>query len=511
MTTGRAAVGTAKRWRAHRMAAAVSATMLAVGWGAPPASAQITGLSGVWSYSETINVHCVVEGEDLGTDQLSGSGDISVQQDGNMIRWTAPSLDIERTGVLNGNVVTVSGPFAIPLSGPFDVTFSTNTFSGAGTVNANADQIPLSGTGVAAGTVCASGIGCGAFSCTGTSQALLRRPLVTVQRTGTCGGMVTSSPPGIACGDDCANGFSKGGPVTLAAQPNPGAAFGGWSGACAGTGPCTLFPAASANVQAQFLCAPLVAAVLPSSRSVQTGTAATAFATVINAGATALTGCTIARTTAVPTTFTYQATDPATNQPVGAPNTPVGIPAGQAKTFVVSLTPSAAFAPVDVRFAFACPTVAPAPVFVGLNTLLLTASAAPVPDIVALAATSSGDGTVMVDRPLPSIDQTVRAGAFAVATVNLGAEGTISVSADSNGAPIAVSTAVCQTGSDGACIGPALSEISVHIAAGAQPTFAVFVVAVGTVPSDPAANRIFVRFKQDGVSRGATSVAVRTP
>ena len=44
------------------------------------------------------------------------------------------------------------------------------------------------------------------------------------------------------------------------------------------------------------------------------------------------------------------------------------------------------------------------------------------------------------------------------------------------------------------------------------PTFSVFVRAFGAVPFNPGVNRIFVRFVDgDGITRGATSVAVRTP
>ena len=61
----------------------------------------------------------------------------------------------------------------------------------------------------------------------------------------------------------------------------------------------------------------IVAAVLPSSRSVQVGTFATAFATIINTGSVTATNCGISLVTAIPATFSFQTTNPLTNQAIG--------------------------------------------------------------------------------------------------------------------------------------------------------------------------------------------------
>jgi hypothetical protein len=249
----------------------------------------------------------------------------------------------------------------------------------------------------------------------------------------------------------------------------------------------------------------VVAAVLPSSRSVQVGVAATAFATVINIGQAIAVGCSIAPVTSVPASFIYQTTDPATNQVNGFPNTAANIAAGAAQSFVLATTPTAPFAPTDVQFSFVCSNTDPAPINVGLNTLLLSASDIPVPDIVALAATTTNDGIL-------NIPGTNGTGAFAVATVNVGATGTITASADTGSGALPVNISLCQTDpATGQCISALGPIVTTMINANATPTFAIFVQGNGNVPFDPAANRIFVRFKDGGgLTRGSTSVAMRT-
>jgi hypothetical protein len=250
---------------------------------------------------------------------------------------------------------------------------------------------------------------------------------------------------------------------------------------------------------------PLVAAILPSSRSVQINTAATAFATIINIGQTLAISCTIAPANNLLATFLYQTTDPTTNQVTGLPNAPVNIPAGAAQSFVIAITPVTAIAPTDVSFDFACANTEPAPVNTGLNTILLSASNTPVPDIVALAATLTNDGIV-------NILGASGTGVFAVATVNVGASASITASADTGSATLPVNITLCQTDpATGQCISAIDPSVTTMINANATPTFGIFVEGNGIVPIDPATNRIFVRFKDDGdITRGSASVAVRT-
>jgi hypothetical protein len=251
--------------------------------------------------------------------------------------------------------------------------------------------------------------------------------------------------------------------------------------------------------------APLVAAVLPVSRSIETGGTATAFATIINPSASNLSNCFIRPATVLPASFAYQTTNPATNALTGTPNTPVSIAAGGSQSFVFALTANAAFPPTNVTLGFECTYAGPAAVSTGLDTLLLSASAAPVPDVVALAATVQNDGIVHV-RGAPM------AGAFAVATINLGAGSPIAASVDTGAASLPLTLALCQTNPHtGACLAAPSPTVSTTIAADAIPTFGIFVTASGTIPFDPANSRVFVQFADPGGNiRGETSVAVET-
>lgn len=84
------------------------------------------------------------------------------------------------------------------------------------------------------------------------SFALAQRTL-TVSKTGTGSGVVTSNPTGINCGATCSAQFSHGSSVTLTATDDAGSVFLGWAGACTGTSTtCTVTMSADTSVSANF-------------------------------------------------------------------------------------------------------------------------------------------------------------------------------------------------------------------------------------------------------------------
>ena len=249
----------------------------------------------------------------------------------------------------------------------------------------------------------------------------------------------------------------------------------------------------------------MVASILPSTRSGKIGTTLTAFVSVINTGATTAFKVILRPTGGLAALFAYQTTDPQTNALTGTLNTPVDIPPGQIQTYVIALTPYGAFDPTDLELGYEGTNTDPVAPISGLNTLLVSAALEPIPDLVALAATAGNNGIV----DIPGATGT---GAFSVATVNLGAPGQITASADTGGVALPLTLLVCQTNpATGLCVSPVQESVTILIGAGETPTFAVFAAASASVTFDPAHNRIFFRLKDtlDAI-RGGTSVAPRT-
>ena len=188
------------------------------------------------------------------------------------VAWEGPGIPL---AVIGGNLISpfVAGPVT-----SFNLAVTKNG-TGTGTVTS-------SPAGINCGTTCSSNFNSGASvtltpaaaagstfagwagACTGTAActvSMTQTRAVTatfnsstatfglvVTRAGTGTGTVTSTPAGISCGATCSANFASGTSVTLAAAPAAGSAFAGWSGACTGTGVCTVSMTAARAVTATF-------------------------------------------------------------------------------------------------------------------------------------------------------------------------------------------------------------------------------------------------------------------
>ncbi len=250
----------------------------------------------------------------------------------------------------------------------------------------------------------------------------------------------------------------------------------------------------------------IMAAVLPTSRSVATGTPATAFATIVNGGSVQANDCGLSLPPGFPGTFTFQTTNEI-NARVGEPDMPAGIPPGGRQGYVFGIVPTIDLDAVEVALAFTCSNTPPAVSVPGLNTLTLSAAPVATPDLIAISATPSNDGILN----LPADGSYAP---FAVAAVNIGAAGNVTATTDDGGAGLPLDISLCRTEpATGTCInpgepGPASTS---PFATNETGTFTVFLRATGPVSFDPANNRLIFRLQSaDGVTRGSTSVAVRT-
>ena len=260
---------------------------------------------------------------------------------------------------------------------------------------------------------------------------------------------------------------------------------------------------------------PLAAAILPASRSVSVGVPATGFATIINTSTTDAVSCSMQPVTEVDADFFYRRTNPASNQPFGVNNPALDLAGGEAVSLLFTFTPTASFANTNIEFGFDCDNAsAAAGLVIGVNTFDLVASTTPIADVVALSGTTTSDGITNINL---NDDETIASGAFVVATANVGAAETITVTADTGSTSLPIALFICPTDAEtGFCLEgqPPAESVTVAMSSDETDTFAVFAQQANvsdTISFDPANNRAFVRFRNgSGELRGGTSVALRS-
>jgi hypothetical protein len=160
---------------------------------------------------------------------------------------TTATLTVTRAGAGMGTIT--SNPTGVSCGSDCSQSYSLNTpvrltASAAGGSTFTGWSGACSGTGACTVTMSQ------ARSVTATFT--LQAALLSISKAGTGTGTVTSTPAGISCGSDCAEGYLANTVVTLRATAATGASFAGWGGPCSGTGTCTVTMSQWRTVTATF-------------------------------------------------------------------------------------------------------------------------------------------------------------------------------------------------------------------------------------------------------------------
>jgi len=161
------------------------------------------------------------------------------------------------SGTLSGVAISSITYPQEPPSRWLDAVLTGTTIS----VGANPARLPT-GTYTATMVVSSSNGGTDALRATFT---VTPQPVLTISGAGDGSGSVASSPAGIACtirsgttSGTCSASFTPNASVTLTATPTGSDVFGGWGGACAGQGSCTLTMKQALSVSARFNTRPVL-------------------------------------------------------------------------------------------------------------------------------------------------------------------------------------------------------------------------------------------------------------
>ena len=202
-----------------------------------------------------------------GSPTCSGSGECSITMSGTQQVTATFTLEQHILSLAlagNGSGTVTSSPPGIDCGSAGGSTDCSETFDYGTVVTLTAQPAPGSsfdGWTTTGGSPACSGSGVCSLTMIEakdvTATFSLNTYELSVALSGTGSGMVTSSPPGIACAPspapaDCSELFAYGTPVTLTAQAAQGSVFEGWSGACSGAGACVVTISEARQVSASF-------------------------------------------------------------------------------------------------------------------------------------------------------------------------------------------------------------------------------------------------------------------
>ena len=179
----------------------------------------------------------------VGDATMNAFGTVDVTQQSSVFTWTVRNTGDVATSALSFAVTGDASQFTV-------VNTCTGTLAAGGSCTITVRFVPTTAGNAAINVnLSAATGGSVALAATGTGRALLR---LVVTKAGTGTGTVTAT--GINCGTDCFEDYLYNTPVTLSAAPTAGSAtFGGWSGACTGTGACSVTMSVARNVTATFV------------------------------------------------------------------------------------------------------------------------------------------------------------------------------------------------------------------------------------------------------------------
>jgi hypothetical protein len=164
----------------------------------------------------------------------------------NLYRLSRPKLTVGKAGSGAGTVS--SSPAGIDCGAS-----CVNRFDDAAVVTLTAT--PAAGSRFAGWSAGCTGNGTCTVPMTADSAVIatfIQLNTLTVKNASPGAGTVTSAPAGISCGATCAAIYDYGTSVTLTATKKGQATFGGWGGACSGTGACVVSMTSDRAVTAKF-------------------------------------------------------------------------------------------------------------------------------------------------------------------------------------------------------------------------------------------------------------------